>query len=453
MAALGHGIARIDCQVEDGRFKLRGIDQRLGIAVHDGDLELDHLADGARQQRREIADQFVELHFAGFEHLAAGEGQHLAGEVGALARGADGFRKALGAAVIRQLAFEQFEIADDDGEQVVEVMREAAGQLTDGLHLLGPLERPRDLLLVGHVDDLHGELRDLAGLVADQRDGGFAVHQAAVGARVAQLLADRRQPALDQLAHPGQQLGAVVGMNGLVEGDGEFGAAAREIPEGGIGDADLAGGRHQRHAMQAGFEGRAETAVLDHGRFLRNGDGDRLVQQANRAFDAALVAAVCGHGQEELNRRTVAPHHRDQFVMAAAGLEILGIDFLNQPAARFRRQQIVEQLAGDGILAVAQRRSPVLVDRGDAARSVHAVKHDRQIGQQHLVDLAVLVREEGHEGFGARLRLLDLPGGSGRTQLVPSSEGLIEAGGGDGRIHGRGSLLQNAQLHNYRDRS
>ena len=62
------------------------------------------------------------------------------------------------------------------------------------------------------------------------------------------------------------------------------------------------------------------------------------------------------------------------------------------------------------VLGVSHRRRPMPVDGRDTALPVHAVEHHRQVGQQDLVDLAVLVREEGHEeekeirGSGVRPR-------------------------------------------------
>ena len=62
---------------------------------------------------------------------------------------------------LRQAALQELDVADDDGEQVVEVVRDAAGELADGLHLLG---LPQGLLGLQALGDL---LRDplLQGLV------------------------------------------------------------------------------------------------------------------------------------------------------------------------------------------------------------------------------------------------------------------------------------------------
>ena len=85
-------------------------------------------------------DQVVDLDLARLELLLAGEGQHLAGQVRTLARRVDRFAQARLAAFssASQLAFEQLQIADDDGEQIVEIMGEAAGQSGRWLPSSGP---------------------------------------------------------------------------------------------------------------------------------------------------------------------------------------------------------------------------------------------------------------------------------------------------------------------------
>ena len=62
---------------------------------------------------------------------------------------------------LRQAALQEFDVADDDGEQVVEIVGDAAGELANGLHLLG---LPQSLLGLQALGDL---LRDplLQGLV------------------------------------------------------------------------------------------------------------------------------------------------------------------------------------------------------------------------------------------------------------------------------------------------
>ena len=53
---------------------------------------------------------------------------------------------------------QEFAIADDDGEQIVEVVRHAARQLADRLHLLRLREFGLQRLLLGDVDQIEHRL-------------------------------------------------------------------------------------------------------------------------------------------------------------------------------------------------------------------------------------------------------------------------------------------------------
>jgi hypothetical protein len=75
------------------------------------------------------------------------------------------------------MALRRFEIADDDGEQIVEIVGNSAGELADGFHFL-PLEQPLAGLiehLLGHVPfrDIArhlGKADQLASIVMDRID-------------------------------------------------------------------------------------------------------------------------------------------------------------------------------------------------------------------------------------------------------------------------------------------
>jgi hypothetical protein len=74
-------------------------------------------------------------------------------------------------------ALQGFQVADDDGQEVVEVVRHAAGELADSLHLLRlgklllrPFQRLRHLAPFGHVARDLGETQQVAVLVADRID-------------------------------------------------------------------------------------------------------------------------------------------------------------------------------------------------------------------------------------------------------------------------------------------
>ena len=54
---------------------------------------------------------------------------------------------------------QQVAVANDRSQKVVEVVRDAAGQLTDGLHLLGLRELRFEVLLLRRVHDVDNEIR------------------------------------------------------------------------------------------------------------------------------------------------------------------------------------------------------------------------------------------------------------------------------------------------------
>ena len=89
-----------------------------------------------------------------------------------------------------EMLLQQLEVAGDHEQQVVEVVRDAAGQLPDGLHLLR-LRQPSlafpqrllDMLAVAEIMDHAGEVAPAVGLeFADrqmQRKGGAVLAPAA----------------------------------------------------------------------------------------------------------------------------------------------------------------------------------------------------------------------------------------------------------------------------------
>jgi hypothetical protein len=73
-------------------------------------------------------------------------------------------------AALRHAAEHEVAEALDDGDQVVEIMGDAAGEPPDGLHLLGLSELFLCLPGCGHVPHEQGEATDLAGFVNDGED-------------------------------------------------------------------------------------------------------------------------------------------------------------------------------------------------------------------------------------------------------------------------------------------
>ena len=211
-------------------------------------------------------------------------------------RGAVGtVQRVLGAEALADLV----QVADDDAEEVVEVVGEAAGELPDRLQLL-PLV---DLLLDAHrlrdVPERPGDLDGVAAGVAHER--GLVLHPpvAAVAAAEAEaraLLAGL----LELLAADPRALG-VVGMDAA-------------LPEAGIGEEMLgrpAGLRRDVAADEAGQEGRGVERVEDGGARVQEPreEGVELVdllraaRQLGRPFADACLEQLVRLGQK---RRALA---------------------------------------------------------------------------------------------------------------------------------------------------
>jgi hypothetical protein len=140
------------------------------------------------------------------QHLAPGEGEKLLGQLLAAPRRAHGrLGQALHALDLLGPTQHHVEPADDDGEQVVEVVRHAAGELPDRFHFLGLAQSLLGEALVGAVHQDAGDPRRRIALVADPAPERDPAHLS-VGAPDAALeveragLASRRESALGDVA-------------------------------------------------------------------------------------------------------------------------------------------------------------------------------------------------------------------------------------------------------------
>ena len=99
------------------------------------------------------ADQLVDVDGLRIERLPPREGQKPLRQSRSAAGALHGVigHAAQPRGVAREPALEKLDVADDDGEQVVEVVGDAAGELTDGLHLLRLPERLLGLQALGHL--------------------------------------------------------------------------------------------------------------------------------------------------------------------------------------------------------------------------------------------------------------------------------------------------------------
>ena len=136
-AAVRHGVARIDEQVHDHLLDLFGIGQDTAQMGIERGGEGDVFADEAAEHAFGIADGGIEVERTGLDDLLAAEGEELAGEGGCAFAGLADFLGAVPqGAVGIEAAGEEIGIAIDDGEQVIEIVSDTAGEASDAFQFL-----------------------------------------------------------------------------------------------------------------------------------------------------------------------------------------------------------------------------------------------------------------------------------------------------------------------------
>jgi hypothetical protein len=173
-AAVGHGVARVDRQVEQGEVELQRVDRHRPQVVRALQFELDALAQHVADQLHGIAQLLARGHRQQPGVLDPAEGAELAGEGGGADDGAlagvdQALHLGLGRGQRRQL-----QRRGQGLQQVVEFVGDAAGEAAQGFQLLA-----------AH----HGRLRAFAGV-----DGFLhALFQLGLRARIWRLASAMRR--------------------------------------------------------------------------------------------------------------------------------------------------------------------------------------------------------------------------------------------------------------------
>ncbi len=194
LAAVGHGVARVDDEIDDHLLELVevGLDQPQVAAVDD--VELDLLADQAAQQHLQFRQHVAELQRLRPQRLPAREGEQLPHQtrraIGVLLDLHDVLEGRVGRPVVGE---QQVGIADDRGQHVVEVVRDAAGELADRLHLLALGEILLQGALLGRVEREDDRAR---ALVARRIGGGDEQPRRARRLRALERDVERLDPGL-----------------------------------------------------------------------------------------------------------------------------------------------------------------------------------------------------------------------------------------------------------------
>ena len=134
LTGAGDRVAGVDAEVEQRGLELRAVDEDRAVRVVEHDLERDGLADAADERALlELAEQRADVVRARRELLLTGEGEEPLDELRAVERGLPRVLEDL--CVVRVLGLEQHQVAADDRQEVVEVVRDAAGEALDRLQL------------------------------------------------------------------------------------------------------------------------------------------------------------------------------------------------------------------------------------------------------------------------------------------------------------------------------
>ena len=196
-AAGPHRVTRIERQVDEHlpqHSLIRASDERRAPEL---DLHEYVVAEEAAQHGRDVGHHAVQIEGRGLEDLAPRERQELLGERrAALGRGDDLAEER--AVLHRRSEACHLRLRQDRGEDVVEVVGDASGELADRLHLLRLPEPLRDVLLLRDVDDRAGHVGRLAQPIAidaatarQPADGAVRPHDAVLDHVVARAALER----------------------------------------------------------------------------------------------------------------------------------------------------------------------------------------------------------------------------------------------------------------------
>jgi len=226
----------------------------VGLDGAQGGVEAEHqlvvLAHDAAQQGGAVAHHVVEVEDLQLEHLLAAEGEQLAGQGFGAGAGLDDQLQAAAGLGIGGGGEQQAAVAVDDGEQVVEVVGDAAGEQADAFHLLRLAVLLLQPLVFGEVEE--GALDALGlGLVGGQVvDVGEHQDLAAVGAADGELAVGDGAGA----AEFGGEGGEAGEEGGGLGADQRLRGHAGDAGEGGVGLEHHAGAIQAEHAGQVALE-------------------------------------------------------------------------------------------------------------------------------------------------------------------------------------------------------
>ncbi len=376
-ATLRHGLARVHREAQEELFEVgRRHPDGGGLGVH-GEAEGHGLAEGGLEQRAELLEDLPGGRLAPAALVVATEDRELAGEVGGAERGGvDATEELGGLRQVVRLGPEQVDRATDDGEDVVEVVRDAAGDAAERLEALNPPDLFLQPQLLGQVDRVDHEAGDAA--VAAAEGCGPAVHEA-----VAAVLGEHAE------AHGGEVVdaGAVVHEARFEEGEvlvrddlGEgharerLGGAPEHAGQEAVHRADGAVGLEEADTDGGVLEGALEAlvacapgllGVAERGHVEEHGEVERHALADDRG-GGALDLHVRAVPVPEAAATHALPRPRGQ--PAASGLFLAGGGGIDQEVLEAAPDEVGGELAEHARGGLVDlEHAEVAIEDGDAA--------------------------------------------------------------------------------------
>ena len=174
-APVRHRVARVDGQVQQRRIQHAGVGLGQRQVVTEHGLHFDAGAERASKDFGQRAQQQADVDGPRLQGLAARERKQLSGEIGAAPGRAKGRLDQLRTQrILLEALFEHLQVAGNDGQQVVEVVRDASRQLPQRFEPL-QLEEP----LLGVLAQKHRTYR--IGQCA--QEAAIVAAEAAIGCR------------------------------------------------------------------------------------------------------------------------------------------------------------------------------------------------------------------------------------------------------------------------------
>ena len=392
-AAVRHGVAGVDGQVQQRKLKLRRVGLHGGQARRQGQLSPDVAAQGLAQQGAgTVLQPLVQLDPLRPQGLAAGDGQQPLRQLTAALGGATDIVGKLGAPSRVGDTLHQGQPAQHHLQQVVEVVRDAAGHLPHGLQLLCLAQPGFQQVALRHVPGNGKQPGETAAPVCQRGQrrferGGCRQEGQRAGEGMAGVI---RDALLQVRQKPGCRLGAhgcvqrLPGWLQQPEGRNACGCRVQAFK------AEIPGrsGRYDEQAFREAFIDRARLGFAHRqgrGAFLHT-----VLQPGRQVPHCELPGAGAQCGARGADQGFSVQRTFQQDGIAHAG-EDIGVR--RGAGARLLRRQDQERqvrpgrLRRHGVLQLRQvRAAQGLLRYDDGAASGHALHHGGQVGAGRCKD-------------------------------------------------------------------